>query len=78
MKIIVWKLLDTLHVGDILSYIKKAKRNRILSKPVIIHSNHDCNMCQKIIKTPLVSILFEVTHIKVTPEITLVLNPFML
>lgn len=38
-KIIAWELLNTLSVDGILSCIKKAKRNRFLHNPIIIHSD---------------------------------------
>ena len=38
-KIISWELLDTLSVDGIVSCISKAKRNRMFSNPVIIHSD---------------------------------------
>ncbi len=38
-KIVAWELLDRLSVDGILSCIKKAKRNRFLLSPIIIHSD---------------------------------------
>lgn len=52
-KIIAWELLDTLHVDGILSCIKKAKRNRILSNPVIIHSDRGSQYVSKDYKDTL-------------------------
>ena len=46
-KIISWELLDTLSVDGIVSCISKAKRNRMFSNPVIIHSDRGSQYVSK-------------------------------
>ena len=46
-KIIAWELLDTLSVNGIIACINKAKRNRILSNPIIIHSDRGSQYVSK-------------------------------
>lgn len=46
-KIITWEILDTLHVDGIVSCINKVKKNRVLSNPIIIHSDRGSQYVSK-------------------------------
>lgn len=46
-KIIAWELLDSLSVDGILSCIEKAKRIRLFSNPIIIHSDRGSQFVSK-------------------------------
>lgn len=52
-KIVAWELLDTLSVDGILSCIRKARRNRFLLNPVIIHSDRRVQFVSKNYKETL-------------------------
>lgn len=46
-KIIAWEILDTLHLDGIVSCINKVKKNRVLSNPIMIHSDRGSQYVSK-------------------------------
>ncbi|AWU41893.1 IS3 family transposase [Erysipelothrix rhusiopathiae] len=52
-KIITWEVLDTLHVDGIVSCINKVKKNRVLSNPIIIHSDRGSQYVSKVYRDSL-------------------------